>query len=989
MVSIERTAYPRFDRLLSDEELRALYQVSAKEHSFIQVSANGESSRLTLTVMLKTRQQLGYFPALREIPDQIRQYLAEQLGDIVATTLLNERSHKTSLHRHRNSIRSHLGSRSYAPGGRKLLNHAIDEAAETMSDPADLVNVAIEELFNANIELPAFSTLDRLVGHRRQRVHADIFSRVAARLADSHKSLLDDLLKISRGEQTTGFTQIKQSAGTPTITHIRKWAKRLDWLAALIDPKPFLIDVAHTKVRQFSAEAAANEISDMRNTTNLERRYTLLLCLLHETQAQARDDLVEMFLRRMRKTENVAKDKLSVIQQEHRAVEENLMSTLATVLHHARAEAANDEHFGREVRQSLNDQGGIENLQRQYEAVSAYHQNNYLPLMLSTHGNNRSTLFYLLSLIAIQPANQDARLTDALAFVTQHRHGRRDLPAADIDISFASDRWHSFITSQSDRAEAYDKRSLELCIFWYVAEELRNANLYVEDSQDYNDPRAQLLPWEECERRLPEYCKAVGLPDTPAGIVAALREQLHEAAENVDADFPDNEELTLGEDGKPRLKRQKKAPPPENLKAFQDAVRARMPEHHLLDILNHTNHWTQYTRHFGPPSGSDPKLSESTTRYLFTLFGYGCFLGPSQTERHAPAIIKRQTLRRINAQHISTEKLEAALRDLINEYTRFHLPRFWGQGDVAITDGTHIELVENNLLGDQHIRYGGYGGIAYHHISDNYIALFCNFIACGVWEAIYIFDGLMQNTSKLQPHTLHADTQGQSEPVFALARLLGIKLFPRMRNWNDVTFYRPKKSTTYKHIDALFTEVVDWDFMERHVKDMLQVALSIQAGKVLPSMLLRRLGTRSRKNKLYRAFRELGRVERTLFLLRYISEPEFRFGIRAETTKIESFHDFMDWIAFGGSVIKSGDPVEQAKRMKYLDVIANAIMLQNVVDLTDVLNTMAEDGFEITPELVASLSPYIREHILRFGRLMLDTNDVPKPLKPKLVPFAA
>lgn len=73
--------------------------------------------------------------------------------------------------------------------------------------------------------------------------------------------------------------------------------------------------------------------------------------------------------------------------------------------------------------------------------------------------------------------------------------------------------------------------------------------------------------------------------------------------------------------------------------------------------------------------------------------------------------------------------------------------------------------------------------------------------------------------------------------------------------------------------------------------------------------------------------------------------------------------------------------------MKYLDVVANAIMLQNVVDLTDVLNAMAEDGFAITPELVASLSPYMREHILRFGRLMIDMDDVPKPLQPKSVPI--
>lgn len=109
----------------------------------------------------------------------------------------------------------------------------------------------------------------------------------------------------------------------------------------------------------------------MRNITNKPRRYTLLLCLLYEAQARTRDDLIEMFLRRMRKTENAAKEKLGLIQQEHRTIEENLMATFADVLRHARHETENDEYFRRNVRQSLNAQGGAESLQRQYEAVSA------------------------------------------------------------------------------------------------------------------------------------------------------------------------------------------------------------------------------------------------------------------------------------------------------------------------------------------------------------------------------------------------------------------------------------------------------------------------------------------------------------------------------------------------------------------------------------------------------------------------------------------
>ena len=95
---------------------------------------------------------------------------------------------------------------------------------------------------------------------------------------------------------------------------------------------------------------------------------------------------------------------------------------------------------------------------------------------------------------------------------------------------------------------------------------------------------------------------------------------------------------------------------------------------------------------------------------------------------------------------------------------------------------------------------------------------------------------------------------------------------------------------------------------------------------------------------MYRAFRELGRVERTLFLLRFISSVDVRRTIRAETTKIEGYNDFLDWVSFGGPVIKSGDPVEQEKQLKYASLVANAIMLSNVADLTEAIAAIAGDG---------------------------------------------
>jgi hypothetical protein len=98
-------------------------------------------------------------------------------------------------------------------------------------------------------------------------------------------------------------------------------------------------------------------------------------------------------------------------------------------------------------------------------------------------------------------------------------------------------------------------------------------------------------------------------------------------------------------------------------------------------------------------------------------------------------------------------------------------------------------------------------------------------------------------------------------------------------------------------------------------------------------------------------------------------------------SKIEGYNDFLDWVSFGGPVIEH-DPIEQDKQLKYASLVANAIMLSNVADMTEALAAMAEGGQPVTPGLVACLSPYMREHIRRFGQYVLDMDVLPDPLNP-------
>ncbi|MEV6154619.1 Tn3 family transposase [Nonomuraea sp. NPDC052129] len=278
-----------------------------------------------------------------------------------------------------------------------------------------------------------------------------------------------------------------------------------------------------------------------------------------------------------------------------------------------------------------------------------------------------------------------------------------------------------------------------------------------------------------------------------------------------------------------------------------------------------------------------------------------------EAARHIPGVSGHELSMAAN-RHFSIPKLNEAIADVVNAHARLDMSRVWG-------NGTHMDTYLNNLLAETSVRYGKPGGIAYHHVADTYIALFTRFIPCGAWEAVYIIDGLLQNASEVKPTTIHADTQGQSFPVFTLAHLLGFELMPRIRNWKDLTFYRPGRATRYRHIDALFGErgknVIDWTLIETHFRDLLRVAVSIRENAISSTLLLRRLRSGSRKNAHYAAFREVGRVIRTVQLLRYLSVAPLRRRVTAATNKVEAYNGFAEWLHFGQrGVIADNDPID-------------------------------------------------------------------------------
>ena len=55
-------------------------------------------------------------------------------------------------------------------------------------------------------------------------------------------------------------------------------------------------------------------------------------------------------------------------------------------------------------------------------------------------------------------------------------------------------------------------------------------------------------------------------------------------------------------------------------------------------------------------------------------------------------------------------------------------------------------------------------------------------------------------------------------------------------------------------------------------------------------------------------------------------------------------------------------------------LLANMVMLQNVIDISRIIQQLRMEGWSIHKEDLAKLSPYLTEHLKRFGDIVLNLN---------------
>ena len=166
------------------------------------------------------------------------------------------------------------------------------------------------------------------------------------------------------------------------------------------------------------------------------------------------------------------------------------------------------------------------------------------------------------------------------------------------------------------------------------------------------------------------------------------------------------------------------------------------------------------------------------------------------------------------------------------------------------------------------------------------------------------------------------------------------------------------------HLRALIGGKVNQAMIERNWPDILRIAATIAAGTVAPSQILRKLASYPRQNELATALREVGRVERTLFMIDWILDAELQRRAQIGLNKGEAHHALKRAISFHRrGEIRDRSAEGQHYRIAGMNLLAAIIIFWNTMKLGEVVANQKRDGKLLSPDLLAHVSPLGWAHI--------------------------
>jgi TnpA family transposase len=327
---------------------------------------------------------------------------------------------------------------------------------------------------------------------------------------------------------------------------------------------------------------------------------------------------------------------------------------------------------------------------------------------------------------------------------------------------------------------------------------------------------------------------------------------------------------------------------------------------------------------------------------------------------------------------LRAETLTAANAALVAAQNAIPLARSWGGGEVASADGLRFVVPVRTIHSGPNPRYfGRERGVTWYNLASNqFTGLNAVTVPGTLRDSLHLLAVVLEQETELQPTEIMTDTAGYTDTIFGIFHLLGYQFSPRIADVGGARFWRVDQKADYGILNDLACNKINLRLITEHWDDLLRLAGSLKLGVVRAGGLTRTLQTNDRPTKLARALQELGRLIKTLYLLRFIDDDSYRRRILIQLNRGEGRHQLARVLFHG----KRGELRQryregQEDQLGALGLVVNLVVLWNTIYMDAALDQLRAEGYEVLADDVARLSPLSFKHINMLGRYAFTLSD--------------
>ena len=837
--------------------------------------------------------------------------------------------------------------------------HSLDELAWQTDKGIVLATELVQQLRHKGVLLPSTDVIDRVCAEAITRANRRIHAALSDSLETAHRQRLDELLKRKEGCKTTWLAWLRQSPAKPNSRHMLEHIDRLKAWQALDLPAGIERQVHQNRLLKIAREGGQMTPADLARFEP-QRRYATLVALAIEGMATVTDEIIDLHDRIIGKLFNAAKNKhQQQFQASGKAINDKvrMYGRIGQALIEAKQNG--DDPFAAIEAVMPWETFAASVIEAQTLARPA--DFDFLHHIGESYATLRRYAPEFLFVLKLRAAPAAKGILDAIDVLRGMNSANARKVPVDAPTAFIKPRWAKLVLTD----DGIDRRSYELCALSELKNALRSGDVWVQGSRQFKDFDEYLVPLEKFAglKLASELALAVAtdcdqyLHDRLELLETQLAKVNRMAAAN---DLPDAIITTVSGLKITPLD----AAVPDAAQAMIDQTAMLLPHLKITELLMEVDEWTGFTRHFTHLKTGD--IAKDKTLLLTTILADGINLGLTKMAESCPGTTYAK-LSWLQAWHIRDETYSTALAELVNAQLLQPFAVNWGDGTTSSSDGQNFRTSSKaESTGHINPKYGSEPGRTFYtHISDQYAPFSVKVVNVGIRDSTYVLDGLLYHESDLRIEEHYTDTAGFTDHVFGLMHLLGFRFAPRIRDLRDTKLFIPKGDVAYDALKPMISsDRLNIKQIRAHWDEILRLATSIKQGTVTASLMLRKLGSYPRQNGLAVALRELGRIERTLFILDWLQSVELRRRVQAGLNKGEARNAMARAVFFNRlGEIRDRSFEQQRYRASGLNLVTAAIVLWNTVYLERAANALRNHGQGVDNALLQYLSPLGWEHI--------------------------